>query len=73
MAPTKRSLEEIKRAGFVRVRINGEIYFVDCIKSRLLKSELSNVIGLNFNEGKLQLSFENNWIVDYSLKEVFTT
>ena len=52
---------------------NGEIYFVDCIKSRLLKSELSNVIGLNFNEGKLQLSFENNWIVDYSLKEVFTT
>jgi len=29
LAPTKRSLEEIKRAGFVRVRVNGEIYFVD--------------------------------------------
>ena len=59
--------------GLIIRESNGEIYFIDCVKSRILKSELSNVVGLNFNEGKLQLSFENNWIVDYSLKEVFTT
>jgi len=41
LAPTKRSLEEIKRAGFVRVRINGEIYFVDKLCRKLCRDPSS--------------------------------